>query len=151
MEDAMASQLVASVDGSLQAIKKVLYGTALLTPAIQSIASALLAGKVPAPWAKKWDGPEDPPAWLAAAMQKKRALVSWLARVAKGDLLGVPLDLSEVFRPGTFVNALRQQTSRKLACSMDMLQLLTSWDESDMLKCALHATITGLSLQGAQA
>ena len=54
-----------------------------------------------------------------------------------------------MFRPGTFVNALRQQTSRKLGCSMDMLQLLTSWDDADMKGCALHATIEGLSLQGA--
>ena len=45
MEDAMAVALVSNVDASLQAIKKVLYGTALLTPAIQGIASALIAGE----------------------------------------------------------------------------------------------------------
>ena len=143
------AHLLRSVDGSLPALKKVLYGTALLSPDIAELAQALLKGKVPSKWSKKWDGPEDPNAWLAAVMQKKRALGTWLSRVSSGSILKGRLDLSEVFRPGTFVNALRQQTSRKLGCSMDMLQLLTSWDEADMKGCALHATIEGLSLQGA--
>ena len=56
MEDDAASSLVSDVDSDLGALKKVLYGTGLLTPAIQSTAGALLAGEVPAPWERRWDG-----------------------------------------------------------------------------------------------
>lgn len=46
MEEAQAHDLVAHVDASLQAIKRVLYGTGLLTPAIQATGGALMAAKV---------------------------------------------------------------------------------------------------------
>ena len=80
---------------------------------------------MPGPWSKKYDGPEEPQAWLSSVVLKKRAIhTEWLSKVGRGNaLIDAPVDLSEVFRPGTFINALRQQTSRKLGCSMDMLKV----------------------------
>jgi dynein heavy chain 2 len=57
-------------------------------------------------------GPEDPLAWLRALVSKALALGEWQARVGTGVLLKSPLALTELFRPETFLNALRQQTAR---------------------------------------
>ena len=86
-------------------------------------AQELLAGHVPADWEDRWEGPEKPTSWMRAVVQRKKALVHWETKAIRRTLLDDPLDLSDLFKPGTFLNALRQQTSRKLGCSMDMLQV----------------------------
>lgn len=56
-----------------------------------------------------WEGPETPQAWLAAMARKKASLSRWEGAVARGDLLDRPVDLSNLFNPNTFLNAVRQQ------------------------------------------
>ena len=51
--------------------------------------------------------------YLRTVVAKALALSSWLQKSELGSLLGdEPLDLSELFNPATFLNALRQQTGR---------------------------------------
>lgn len=58
-----------------------------------------------------WEGPETPQAWLTAMARKKSSLSRWEGAVARGDLLDKPVDLSNLFNPNTFLNAVRQQVS----------------------------------------
>lgn len=58
-----------------------------------------------------WEGPETPQAWLTAMARKKASLSRWEGAVARGDLLDQPVDLSNLFNPNTFLNAVRQQVS----------------------------------------
>jgi hypothetical protein len=46
MEEAGARELCAYINSALQSVKRVVHGTALLTPAIQATGGALIAGKV---------------------------------------------------------------------------------------------------------
>ena len=48
------------VDNNMKALKRVVFGSGLLTPQIQANAAALLANTVPIKWEKKWEGPEIP-------------------------------------------------------------------------------------------
>lgn len=57
----------------------------------------------------QWEGPETPQAWLTAMVRKKVSLSRWEGAVARGDLLDHPVDLSNLFNPNTFLNAVRQQ------------------------------------------
>lgn len=60
-----------------------------------------------------WDGPSEPPQYLRLLVAKTLALGSWEERAMTGQLLDKStLDLSELFHPDTFLNALRQQTAR---------------------------------------
>ena len=69
--------------------------------------------QVPNVWSFRWDGPDDPAVYLRTVVAKALALSSWLEKSELGSLLGdEPLDLSELFNPATFLNALRQQTGR---------------------------------------
>ena len=69
--------------------------------------------QVPSVWSSRWDGPEDPAMYLRTVVAKALALSSWLQKSELGSLLGdEPLDLSELFNPATFLNALCQQTGR---------------------------------------
>jgi hypothetical protein len=46
MEEAGARELCAYINSALQSVKRVVHGTALLTPAIQATGGTLIAGKV---------------------------------------------------------------------------------------------------------
>ncbi len=60
-----------------------------------------------------WEGPDEPVAYLRTLVSKTLALRSWNEKGLAGTLLkSESLDLSELFHPDTFLNALRQQTAR---------------------------------------
>lgn len=135
---------------------QVLFGSGLLTPAIQSAATSLLSGVVPSDWRRAWDvGPEKPQAWLRDLVSKRISLGKWKAALTKGgstNLLSAPLCLGDLFNPATFINALRQQTARKLGTAIDLVKMVCSW-EKDPRKlanaCPLYCTLSNLLLQGA--
>ena len=67
-------------------------------------------------WYELWEGPEDPVVYLRSLVSKSLALGAWEEKARSNSLLQgqtrSPLDLSELFHPDTFFNALRQQTAR---------------------------------------
>lgn len=157
MEYELAGEICGIVDVSLSSLKKVLFGSGLLTPAIQLAATSLLAGTVPIEWKKYWDGgPEKPQAWLREIVRKRMSLAKWKTNLSKGGsshLLSSPLTLSDLFNPGTFINALRQQTARQLHTAIDMMKMVCAWGERDAKKmktdCPLPCLLNNLLLQGA--
>jgi dynein heavy chain 2, cytosolic len=158
MENKLASDLCYSVDVLLSSLKKVLFGSGLLTPAIQTAAASLLAGATPSEWSSKWEGPEKPQAWLSELVRKRMALLKWQTAASKGNLLEEPRSLGDLFNPATFVNALRQQTARHLNTAIDRVKLVCLWDSkrgdsfqsfARKYDCQLHCQLTGLLLQGA--
>ncbi len=52
-----------------------------------------------------------------------------------------PLDLSSLLRPGTFLNALRQQTARASQVPLDELRLATCWDVSKLGPNAVQVSV----------
>jgi dynein heavy chain 2 len=120
---------------------------------IQSAATALLSGAVPADWTRQWEaGPEKPQAWLRELVRKRAALVKWKTTSAKGSLLHDPLALGDLFNPATFLNALRQQSARLLNTAIDRVTMISSWDKNpDKVEsaCPLPCALSNLLLQGA--
>lgn len=68
--------------------------------------------QTPLNWQAKWDGPEDPMHYLRGLISRATAIQTWVDKANNGNLLRDTLDLSELFHPDTFLNALRQQTAR---------------------------------------
>ena len=68
--------------------------------------------QTPLSWQGKWDGPEDPMQYLRGLVTRAQAIQTWVEKAESGRLLQETLDLSELFHPDTFLNALRQQTAR---------------------------------------
>ena len=68
--------------------------------------------QTPLSWQSKWDGPEDPMQYLRGLVTRAQAIQTWVEKAESGRLLQETLDLSELFHPDTFLNALRQQTAR---------------------------------------
>jgi dynein heavy chain 2 len=138
------------VDSALVALKKVLFGSGLLTPAIQLAATALLSDTLPTEWLHKWEGPDKPQAWLNEIVRKRLSLIK--LRSMKSQLLSEKLVLSDFFHPATFINALRQQTARKLGVAIDAVTMISSWgsmSSPELRESPLPCPITGLLLQGA--
>ena len=50
--------------------------------------------------------------YLRGLVSRAIAVQSWVDKAQNNSLLRDTLDLSELFRPDTFINALRQQTAR---------------------------------------
>lgn len=152
MEYEFAGEMCLMIDSMLEALRKVLFGAGLLTPVIHSIATALLSDRVPAEWTTKppkggpagWQtGPEtSPQGWLRELIRKRVALQKWVNAVNKGVLLDAGavtgangahsgLVLGDLFNPSTFINALRQQTTRILKVPIDQLKLVCYWGASE--------------------
>ena len=68
--------------------------------------------QTPLSWLSKWDGPEDPMQYLRGLVARAMAVQTWVEKAEGGRLLNDTLDLSDLFHPDTFLNALRQQTAR---------------------------------------
>jgi dynein heavy chain 2 len=153
MECDLAKDICNIVEGTLSSLNKVLFGSGLLTPAIQLVASSLLSDEVPSAWIRQWEGPDKPQKWLRELMGKVISLSKWQRLANSGNLLqGDPLALDDLFHPSTFINALRQQTSRKLGMAIDCVKMVCTWDNGGRkLKndCPLLCALSGLLLQGA--
>lgn len=70
-------------------------------------------------------------------------------QVISHRLLKETLALSDVLRPLTFLNALKQQTARAAGVAVDTLRLECTWDKSVPRGAALSVIVSGLFLQGA--
>jgi hypothetical protein len=64
------------------------------------------------------------------------------------DIFSQTINLSDLFRPDTFLNALRQQTARATKQPMDTLVLNTSWSGEVKHGKNVSIKITGLQLEG---
>jgi len=149
-ENDSAVELCRFVSGQVAALRKVAFGSALLTPSIHAVGSALLRGEVPPSWEKRWGGPETAVAWLTTLARKKKALAGWAAAAASGGrLLSSPLHLSDLFNPGTFLNALRQQSARRLGVPLEGTKLISAFDASKLGGAQLQVTLDGLLVENA--
>eukprot|EP00050_Salpingoeca_kvevrii_P020215 m.95860 g.95860 ORF g.95860 m.95860 type:complete len:4292 (+) comp8765_c0_seq1:164-13039(+) len=148
LERANALLLVRRVEEDLSALRRVLKGSALLTPALMGIAQSLLIRSTPAPWLRAWDGPEDSSVWCRNLVKKTMALGSWAERAAAGTLLKTPIDFSQLFHPDVFLNALRQQTARIIKCSIDNLRCDCSWLATGVSGSMVQVPIDNLMLEG---
>ncbi|XP_051482944.1 cytoplasmic dynein 2 heavy chain 1 isoform X1 [Apus apus] len=147
LEQFNAIRLVQSVHQSLASLSKVIRGTSLLSSEVQRLASALLNQKCPVTWQSKWEGPEDPLHYLRSLVARAVAIQNWVEKAEKQKLLSDTLDLSELFHPDTFLNALRQETARIMSCSVDSLKFTASW-KGRIQDGQLQVKITGLQLEG---
>jgi dynein heavy chain 2 len=147
LEAANAHKLVCVMEESMGAIARVLKGTTLLTSSILADATCIMGGDVPPVWDALWEGPLRPPAYLRAVAGRAAALKSWVSRVGTQQLLKTKLQLSDLFRPANFLNALRQQAARTYRVSMDRLKLVTG--AAGSLDKHVHITVESLLLQGA--
>ena len=149
-EVSVANGLVRRVDTELNALRRVIYGSALLTPAIQNLARSILSDAIPFAWSDIWDGPTNVSAYLRALMSRKMVLSSWTKRAKRGTLLDRPVRMSNLLNPGTFLNAVRQQTARVMKCPLDHLKLISSFSEARVRsESKVVVTMSGLFLQGA--
>ncbi|TRY83670.1 hypothetical protein DNTS_027964 [Danionella cerebrum] len=111
LEQFNGMRLVQSIHQSLASLSKVIRGTSLLTADVHKLATALLNQECPLSWQKRWEGPEEPMQYLRAVVSRALAIQSWVERAERSSLLTETLDLSELFHPDTFLNALRQETA----------------------------------------
>ncbi|XP_029699181.1 cytoplasmic dynein 2 heavy chain 1 isoform X3 [Takifugu rubripes] len=146
LEQFSCIRLVQSIHQSLAALSKVIRGSQLLTPEVQKLASALLNQECPLMWQKEWEGPEEPLQYLRAVVTRAGAIKRWAERAASHTLLADILDLSELLHPDTFLNALRQETARSMAYSMDELVFVSSW--SQIVGAKLQIKVGALQLEG---
>lgn len=158
LERTAGAGVVMAIDKSLAALARVLRGQDTLSSGVQTTGGALLKDAVPVAWDVLWEGPESPLDYCRAAVEKALAIETWWQRCSgQGGLLGAgssmpALELSALFHPSTFLNALRQQASRALSVAMDGLHMVTCWDAArlaGLAGAAPVAAIGGLVAQGA--
>uniref|UniRef100_A0A673TLY6 Dynein cytoplasmic 2 heavy chain 1 n=1 Tax=Suricata suricatta TaxID=37032 RepID=A0A673TLY6_SURSU len=108
---------------------------------------ASVEAQCPVAWQSRWEGPEDPLQYLRGLVTRALAIQNWVERAEKQALLSETLDLSELFHPDTFLNALRQETARAMGCSVDSLKFVASW-KGRLPEAKLQIKMGGLLLEG---
>ena len=113
----------------------------------------ILRSEVPPAWTASWpSAPEEPTVFLQGLAKRIFALKSdWVKRVSSHNPLDGPVSLCDFLRPDVFLNALRQQTARKLNVSIDSLHLVSSFEPgllSDPSMAPMPVTLEGLLLEG---
>ncbi|KAI8842138.1 dynein heavy chain and region D6 of dynein motor-domain-containing protein [Chytridium lagenaria] len=101
------------IHSDLSSISKVLRGTLLMTSDVHAVSSSLMISETPKSWMGLWEGPESPQDYMKDVIHNAMAVDAWRGKMTNGSLFGEPLQLCALFNPVTFLNALRQQTSRK--------------------------------------
>jgi len=147
MELVFVREVLRLAHASIGTIARILQGQEMLTAKSQKDATDLLTGNVPASWAAKWEGPENPTQWARAVCKKASALLGWVQRVQKKQLLEHAVNLSDLFHPETFLNALRQRSARRLKIAIDELKLVSSFEASKVGR-ETAVQVEGLWLQG---
>jgi len=153
MDAAEATRLGEKVSTSLSNLHKVVDGAGLSTPDIQAEAQCLLRSEVPVKWTTSWpSAPEAPPIYLQGLGKRIVALKGdWTKRVSSSRMFEKPVALSDFLRPDVFLNALRQQTARKLSSSIDSLHLVASFEPqllADPSTSPFPVTLQDLILEG---
>lgn len=129
MEIQTVKGILSTVDESLMTIMRVLRGEEMLTAAAAREARVLMKAEVPPSWERAWEGPASPNDWIVTLTRKALNLLGWLQLVQARRLLESPLNLSDLFHPETFLNALRQRSARELGVAIDELKLVTSFEQ----------------------
>lgn len=119
----------------------------MLTDNSQREAKLLMKATVPESWERGWEGPESPMDWIILVNQKANSLLKWLQRVQQKQLLEHAVNLSDLFHPETFLNALRQRSARQLETAIDELKLVSSFEQGKVPR-STAVMVEGLWLQG---
>ena len=153
LEFEMASRLVVEVERVMSGVEDVLEERALVTPELIELVvgkggvGGLLGGNVPEAWYAKWEGPLEVEAWLGEVVRRTVGVSSWRVRAGRIVEEG-RIRLRDVFRPRTFLNALRQATARRVGIAMDELVLVSSLSKSTASAWPCAVGVEGLVLQG---
>lgn len=153
MDAAEAARLGEKVSNSLTNIQKVANGSGLSTPEIVAEASSMIRGETPPKWQSTWpSAPDSPPIFLQGLAKRIMSLKGdWVKRITSPDVFREPVQLSDFLRPDVFLNALRQQTARRLKVPIDSLHLVCSFEPqllSDPSTSPLPVTVQDLILEG---
>ncbi|KAJ3052007.1 hypothetical protein HK097_006986 [Rhizophlyctis rosea] len=143
-----ALELMRRIHSELSTISKVIRGTTLVTNEIVKVAAKLMRGETPDSWLALWEGPEEPQTFLRACVTKGLAVDALKEKASRGVIFDGPIQLANLFNPVTFLNALRQQTSRKVRQPMDTLKLVSTWSASELSSAAVKIAAEGLFVQG---
>jgi dynein heavy chain 2 len=140
--------LVAKVEETMSSLRKVIDGTMLLSEALRAEATALLAGEVPLAWDGRFSGPEAILPWLRVLVRKAVAIRKWNELAHAGTLLKQNCNLADLFRPMTFLDALRQETARHTREPLVSLRLVSSIGAPPP-GAAIPVVLRGMYVQGA--
>ncbi|KPI88248.1 putative dynein heavy chain [Leptomonas seymouri] len=147
-EQMTALRLVSQVNASLNELRKVIEGGALLTEDRRREAAAMILGDVPANWEGHFPSTARIAAWLQSLVRKTVTIGEWQKTASMGKLMSTSLDLSKFFRAKTFLNALRQETAHVIQQPLVSLTLVsTTSTPLEDAKCVI--ALEGLLLQGA--
>ncbi|KAJ3042257.1 Cytoplasmic dynein 2 heavy chain 1 [Rhizophlyctis rosea] len=143
-----ALELIRRIHSDLSNVSKVIRGTMLVTNDILDIATSLMKGETPETWLSLWEGPEEPQTYLRECVTKGLAVDTLKEKANRGTIFDASVQLANLYNPVTFLNALRQQTSRKVRQPMDSLKLVSTWSAQELSSAALKVSVEGLFLQG---
>ncbi|EGR28544.1 hypothetical protein IMG5_173090 [Ichthyophthirius multifiliis] len=147
LEAQQSYQMIEKIQNSIEGLNKVLFGNGILTSEIQAIGYELMLGNVPQKWSQVWEGPDNCTSWLKGFCSRVYQLKKWIESLKNQQLLEKPLNLSDLFHPEIFLNAVRQKTARNIQVPLNELKIVASLQEN-IIQADIIVKIKGVLLQG---
>ncbi|GJQ81468.1 btv [Trypoxylus dichotomus] len=117
--------LIQKIHKNFTALNRLLRASTLPDDKTSELAISLLNQKVPKSWSKVWDGPTDPNKYLRYVIVKTVKIRNWQSEQIN-YFFTVPMNLSLLFNPETFLAAFKQHYSRGKV-PLDELMMQTNW------------------------
>ncbi|KAL3101915.1 hypothetical protein niasHS_003324 [Heterodera schachtii] len=154
LEFAYALKLLQNIHSSLSAISRAIKGTNLPEKQTIEVAQSLINFQIPSFWDSLWaGGPSVPSKYLEELVFKVHSTQTLLSLAQSHQLLLSPVNLGQLFRPVSLLNAFRQFSARELGLSLDELVLNTHWHGIGQTTANGTAvpklTLSSLRIQGA--
>ena len=106
----------------------------------------MLRGEPSSKWRKIWEGPDLVSDWLKLFVRKLNNVQKWKQLTESNRLLGEELDLSEVYRPEIFLNAMKQRVARQKKIPVNQLKIKSAFSKPSSSQICVK--IKNLILQG---
>eukprot|EP00744_Colponema_vietnamica_P004717 GILI01006991.1.p1 GENE.GILI01006991.1~~GILI01006991.1.p1 ORF type:complete len:1793 (-),score=552.22 GILI01006991.1:127-4830(-) len=151
-EIALLMNLILKLSGLFNELKKVRDGAIIPTNELRAMAATLSTGAAPDNWLDWMTGPSSASLWLQLLKRRAEAVQQAYAKLESGELMRSKIKLTELLRPHTFLNVLRQHTARQ--SNEPMVQLVLACypaSSSAARKAAVPVLLDGsvMALQGA--
>lgn len=134
------------IGDQIKKLVAIVRGELGLDKEIQDIGDSLVAGRVPVDWLNIWEGPLAPADWLSKFFKKMLRMNEWQRLISEKSLLSSELNLSDLFKPETFLNAYRIIIGAELKLPIEELEMKVSFKRDQAGDRCLK--LAGLFVQG---
>ena len=142
--------LISKINNDINNIESCLFANSVMSSTIYKVCINLLSNVTPQIWQEIWEGYETPQKYLKLVINKFNGIQKYLMYIDENtkNIFNLDIILNNLLYPETFLNSIRQKTTRLLNISINDLLLKSSFNKPNENEASYYVALNGLLLQG---